>query len=63
MFPRFQLWGRSQTYSPEQAPGHSSSDQPLVLLVVSIRLESVTLMVNHKVMDAHKYYVGLHLHS
>jgi hypothetical protein len=60
MFHRFQLRGRSQTYSPEQAPRHSSSDRSLVLLVVSIQL---TLIVNQKVMDAHENYVGLRLHS
>jgi hypothetical protein len=63
MFPRFQLWGRSQTYSPEQAPHHCSSDHPLVLLVVLVQLELVTPIVNQNVMDAHEYYVGLGLHS
>ena len=51
MFPRFWLWGRLQTYSPEQV----RSDHPLVLLVVLVQLESVTLIVNRKVVDAHEY--------
>ena len=64
MFPRFRLWGRLQTYSPEQVLHHRSSDHTLVLLVVLVQLvESVTPIVNQKVMDAHEYYIGLRLHS
>ena len=33
MFPRFRLWGRLQTYFPEQALRHHSPDYPLVLLM------------------------------
>ena len=52
MFPRFWLWGRLQTYSSEQV----RSDHPLVLLVVLVQLvESVTLIVNRKLVDAHEY--------
>ena len=63
MFPCFRLWGRLQTYSPEQVFRHCSSDHTLVLLVVLVQLESVTPIMNQKVMDAHEYYIGLRLHS
>ena len=64
MFPRFQLWGCLQTYSPEQVLHYHSSDHTLILLMVLVQLvKSVTPIVNQKVMDAHEYYIGLHLHS
>jgi hypothetical protein len=65
MFPRFRLWRRLQTYSPEQLLRHRSSDHPLVLqlLLVLMQLESVSSIVNRKVVDAHEYYIGLRLRS
>ena len=44
MFPRFGLWGRLQTYSPEQVLRHCSSDHPPIVLLVLVQLESVTLL-------------------
>jgi len=53
MFPRFQLWGRLQRHSPEQVLRQSCwSDHPVSLLVL-VQLESVTPIMNRKVVDAH----------
>jgi hypothetical protein len=60
MFPKFRLC--LQTYSPELVPRYCSSDHPLVLLVVMVQLQSVILIVNRKVVDAHEHYTGLRLH-
>jgi hypothetical protein len=63
MFPRFRLWGRLQTYSSELVLRYCSSDHPLVLFVVLVQLQSVILIGNRKVVDAHERYTGLRLHS
>ena len=58
-FPRLQSWGRLQTYSPEQMlRPNCLSDHPLVRLEVLLQLETVSPIVNRKVVGAHEYYVG-----
>ena len=63
MFPQCQFLGRLQTSSLEQVLRHCLSDHPLVWLVELGQLESVTLIVNRKVVDAREYYITLRLHS
>ena len=61
MFPQCQFLGRLQTSSLEQVLRHCLSDHPLVWLVELGQLESVTLIVNRKVVDAREYYISLRL--